>query len=575
MEDYEAQEHEFWRKLAETDMSRSEMLRRSISAAAGLTSLSTRSLAAPSPPLRGSSLPIETLGARARKEGHLNTIALPAEWANYGEILSTFHKKYGSGVTSANPEGSSEQENQAIVTLKGDATAPDVVDVSPAAAVAGTEAGLYARYVVSDFASIPRSMKGTRGYWCGDYWGTMSIGYNQALVKNAPARWNDLLRPEYKGKVALAGSPVESTAASAAVIAASLASGGSLKNVVPGIDFFATLKKSGNLLPVSATPVTVASGETPIAIDWDYTNLAYASALPSLKWKVVIPADGVYGTYWAQAINANAPHPWTARPVAGVSVLRPRTGAVPRGARPSCSIRRPRMAQAAPAPAAEHAAGGLALSQHDVRKPRSAAGGRRCDRQWLAGEGRRLAQNLQRQVQPVREDPGDAELGEPSHPSLGVDREDEWEQPEPARHLDPAHRDARVAEAGRPGITRRVDRDGETDVLHGVQAGAERAGGLEGCALERDEHVVGAEHPHGARDDVVTAVPIRRLQLDHDRDAVPHQVERVLERGVDAAALGAIVRDHEATVHIGVHVELDEVRAKLDRALEGGQRVLR
>ena len=41
MEEYEEQEQEFWRRLAETDMSRSTMLRRSVAAAAGLTVLST------------------------------------------------------------------------------------------------------------------------------------------------------------------------------------------------------------------------------------------------------------------------------------------------------------------------------------------------------------------------------------------------------------------------------------------------------------------------------------------------------------------------------------------------------
>ena len=51
-------------------------------------------------------------------------IALPPDWANYGEIISTFTKKYGIGITSDNPNGSSSDENQAIVSLKGDPRAP-------------------------------------------------------------------------------------------------------------------------------------------------------------------------------------------------------------------------------------------------------------------------------------------------------------------------------------------------------------------------------------------------------------------------------------------------------------------
>src|SRR3954453_10478129 len=138
MEDYEAQEQEFWRKLEETDMSRSQMLKRSVAAAAGLTILSSpgvalgaRRLGSATPPLKGKSVPLKELVAEAKKEGHLNTIALPPDWANYGEIMATFQKKYKIGITNDNPDGSSAQETQALRSLKGDPRAPDVLDVSP------------------------------------------------------------------------------------------------------------------------------------------------------------------------------------------------------------------------------------------------------------------------------------------------------------------------------------------------------------------------------------------------------------------------------------------------------------
>jgi putative spermidine/putrescine transport system substrate-binding protein len=320
MEEYEAQEQEFWRKLAETDMSRSQMLKRSVAAAAGLTVLSTpavalgaRSLGEKTPPLKGRSVSIKELLAEAKKEGKLNTIALPPDWANYGELMSTFQSKYGIPITNDNPNGSSAQENQAIVSLKGDSRAPDVVDVGPAFAVSGTAQGLYGKYFISEFSTIPRSMKDTRGYWWGDYWGAVSIGYNQNLISNGPTSFKDLMKPEYKGKVALNGSPLASNSAVAGVLAASLSNGGSVKDVGPGIDWFAAMKKSGNYIPVQTTSATVASGQTPISIDWDYNNLAYVAEFPAARWKVNIPTDGVYGGYYAQAINASAPHPWAAR----------------------------------------------------------------------------------------------------------------------------------------------------------------------------------------------------------------------------------------------------------------------
>ena len=320
MEDHEAQELEFWRKLYEEGMSRSQMLKRSVGAAAGLTVLSSPGLAwareraiRVSPPLQGRGFSLTEMAAEAKKEGKLNTIALPPDWANYGEQLSTFQSKYKIPINNANPDDSSAQENQAVQSLQGDPRAPDAVDDGPAFAISGTAQGLFGKYFVSEFSTIPRFMKDTRGYWAGDYYGAVSIGYNASLVKTPPKTFQDLLKPDYKGQVAMNGSPLTAGSAVAGVFAAALANGGSLSNIGPGIDFFAKLKSNGNWLPVDSSPQTVASGQTPISIDWDYLNLGYVKEFPAANWKVTIPADGVYGAYYAQAINALAPHPWAAR----------------------------------------------------------------------------------------------------------------------------------------------------------------------------------------------------------------------------------------------------------------------
>ena len=320
MEDYEAQEVEFWAKLEEEGMSRSAMLRRSVAAAAGLTVLGNASTAlgmakarAAGPPVTMTRGAFHDLVVKAKKEGHLNTIALPPDWANYGEALHVFPRKYGIGITNSNPDGSSAQENQAVQSLKGDPRAPDCVDDGPAFAISGTADGLFTRYKNRNFKTVPRAMKDTRGFWVGDYWGAISIGYNANLVKTPPKTFADLLKPAYKGQVAMNGNPLTAGSAVAGVFAAALANGGSLNDVGPGIDYFAKLKSAGNWLPVDSSPQTVASGQTPISIDWDYLNLAYVKEFPAANWKVVIPSDGVYGSYYCQAINAHAPHPYAAR----------------------------------------------------------------------------------------------------------------------------------------------------------------------------------------------------------------------------------------------------------------------
>ena len=320
MEDFQEQEYEFLRRLEDERIGRRTLVKRGITAGVGLTvlSLSPSALAArkqvlATPPTRGTLANLKEMVQEAKKEGHLNTIALPPDWANYGEVMSTFSKKYGIAITNDNPDGSSAQENQAVVSLKGDPRAPDVLDVNPTFAVAGTVQGLYAKYYPRNYPTIPRAIKDTRGLWMGDYWGSVTIGYNGNLVKNPPKSFADLLKPEYKNQVALNGSPLTSGSAIAGVFAAALSNGGSLSNVAPGVDWFAKCKSAGNFIPVQTVPQTVASGQTPISIDWDYNNFAYVKEFPSANWKVTIPSDGQYGGHYAQAINATAPHPWAAR----------------------------------------------------------------------------------------------------------------------------------------------------------------------------------------------------------------------------------------------------------------------
>ena len=72
---------------------------------------------------------LEELEAAAKEEGTLNVIALPPDWANYGEMLETFSEKYGIEINSANPNGSSQDELNAVESQKGQDRAPDVLDL--------------------------------------------------------------------------------------------------------------------------------------------------------------------------------------------------------------------------------------------------------------------------------------------------------------------------------------------------------------------------------------------------------------------------------------------------------------
>jgi putative spermidine/putrescine transport system substrate-binding protein len=251
------------------------------------------------------------LAAAAKAEGQLNVIALPPDWANYGEIIKTFGTKYGIKVNSAQPDATSQDEINAANQLKGQASAPDVFDLGSAVAAANT--AKFAPYKTATWADIPDALKDPNGTWVNDYGGYMSIGYDSAKVP-APATVADLLKPAYKGKVALNGNPTEAGAAFTGVVMASLANGGSADDISKGVEFFANLKKAGNFLPVDPTPATIESGQTPVVIDWDYLNVAQGTKLKGkVDWKTVVPPNAVVGSYYVQAINIDAPHPAAAR----------------------------------------------------------------------------------------------------------------------------------------------------------------------------------------------------------------------------------------------------------------------
>ncbi|MEW5991318.1 MAG: ABC transporter substrate-binding protein [Chloroflexota bacterium] len=262
--------------------------------------------------------PMAALVAAAQAEGTVTTIALPHDWCNYGGVIDGFKAKYGLEVNELDPNAGSGDEIEAIRANKDNPgpQAPDVIDVGLAFGPSAKEEGLIQPYKVATWDTIPDSAKDADGYWYGDYYGVLSFEVNTAAVANPPADWSDLLKPEYASQVALAGDPLSSNQAIQSVYAAALASGGSLDDAAPGLEFFRDLVDAGNFVPVIAKPGTIASGETPITMRWTYNALANrdssaASGGPAIE--VIVPANGRFAGVYVQAISAYAPHPNAAK----------------------------------------------------------------------------------------------------------------------------------------------------------------------------------------------------------------------------------------------------------------------
>lgn len=264
----------------------------------------------------GNSIPMDKLLPLAQKEGNLTTIALPHDWANYGEMLETYKKKYNMKVNELNPDAGSSDELEAIRANKDSKgpQAPDVIDVGVGHTAIAMKEGLIAKYKVATWETIP--MKDPDGFWWAEYYGVLTFESVKEQIPNPPQDWEDLLKPEYKGKVAMAGDVLKSNESVMTVYASGLsrAKGDKTKAAEMGLQFWKEMYASGNFIPVIADQGKIAAGETPLTVEWDYLALANRDKLngnPTIE--VIVPKTGVVAGPYAGGISAYAPHPYAAR----------------------------------------------------------------------------------------------------------------------------------------------------------------------------------------------------------------------------------------------------------------------
>ncbi len=265
----------------------------------------------------GEAIPIDKLIPLAQKEGTVTVIALPRDWANYGEIIDTFKAKYNMKVNELFPDAGSADELEAIRANKGNTGPqnPDTVDVGITYAVDGKKEGLWAKYKLNVWDSIPDDLKDPDGTWFAEYFGVLGIEYNATLIKNPPQKFEDLLKPEYKNSVTT-GDPTKGNESVMGVWACGMElNGGKIEGAAEkGIEFWTEMNKSGNMIPVSISSGALAKGETPIGLRWDYLALADRDTLngnPEVGF--LIPESVSLGGPYASAVNATGPHPFAAR----------------------------------------------------------------------------------------------------------------------------------------------------------------------------------------------------------------------------------------------------------------------
>jgi putative spermidine/putrescine transport system substrate-binding protein len=155
---------------------------------------------------------------------------------------------------------------------------------------------------VETWDDIPAHLKDANGLWVNDYGGYMAIGYDSAKVP-APTSVADLLKPDYKGKVALNGDPTQAGAAFAGVQMVSIAKGGTADDIAKGVTSSSSSRRRATSCPstrhghhrVRAPPRSSSTGTTSTLL-----------RRPMPTWKVMVPKESVIAGYYFQAINADA-----------------------------------------------------------------------------------------------------------------------------------------------------------------------------------------------------------------------------------------------------------------------------
>ena len=232
-------------------------------------------------------------------------------------------------------------------------------------------------------------MKDTRGLWTGDYYGSITIGYNANLVKTPPKSFADLLKPIYKNQVALNGSPLKSGSAIAGVFAAALANGGSLSNVGPGVDWFAEGQVGRQLHPGADDPT---DGRVRPDADLDRLGLQQLrvhQGVPVRELEGRPPHRRPVRRLLLPGSQRDGAAPVGGPPVAGVPLLRPGADPVPEGVCTSRPLRRSARAEGDPEVGDPFAPRQLAEQQG--RSSRASASRRRrrwsSTREWPAKVG--------------------------------------------------------------------------------------------------------------------------------------------------------------------------------------------
>ncbi len=245
----------------------------------------------------------------AKKEGMVVSFDTGPTWANWAAEFAAFKKRYPEVEIVYNDIGSAAT----VVALDKARNRPQA-DTAYYFAASGIDAA--AKNVVTGFQPVNYDkltpvFRDPDAKWFTIHTLTVAFVVNTKLVKNVPQSWADLLKPEYKNTVVYL-DPRSTGVGQVVAFAANFGMGGDMNNLQPGMDYFAKLHQSGNVLRVLGTTpyAQFVKGEIPIWISYENDGLKakYTDGLGDAV-AVVIPKEASAAAPYAISLVDKGPNP--------------------------------------------------------------------------------------------------------------------------------------------------------------------------------------------------------------------------------------------------------------------------
>ena len=239
----------------------------------------------------------------AKKEGEIVLYTVMSS-DNNQPMMEAFEKKY-PGVTVKSWWGSTEAMLSRVLTeVRSGALKADVIFSGGSEMQVFKKRGLLQKYLSPEAQAIPKDFRDAEGYWTNVHPLSMITAYNTDQVKpqDAPQTYEDLLKPQWKGKMSMDRLEYDWFATLQKVWGRAKA-----------IDYFKKLASQDIRFDSGHTKITtlVAAGDVPVGINmYEYRVASLKKQGARINW---VALDPVVAILEVVAITSNAAHPNAAR----------------------------------------------------------------------------------------------------------------------------------------------------------------------------------------------------------------------------------------------------------------------